>query len=95
MTNRAWRTFGATAALLTGLGALLPPRAVAEFGPPSITAHPGLAVEAGAAILVDLFGTIPEAALAGDATIRSCQGGVLKAMQRCVDDGDDSNGSCR
>lgn len=55
------------------------------FGPPSITAPPGLAVAAGAAILVELFGASPEAAFTDEAATRSCQGAILKEMQRCLD----------
>ena len=55
------------------------------FGPPSITAPPGLAVEAGAAIVTDLFGAPPEGALSAAASIEGCQQNVLKAVQRCVD----------
>jgi hypothetical protein len=55
------------------------------FGPPSITAPPGLAVAAGGAIVGDLFGPDPAAAFVDLPVVRGCQGAVLKAMQRCLD----------
>jgi len=56
-----------------------------SFGPPSLTAPPGLAVAAGAAILEDLFGAPPEAALVDVANVRVCQSAMLKEMGRCLD----------
>ncbi len=56
-----------------------------SFGPPSLTAPPGLAVAADAAILGDLLGPDPEAALVDVPNVRLCQSAMLKEMASCLD----------
>ncbi len=55
------------------------------FGPPSIVAPPALTVDAGGAIVADLFGAPAEPAFVDVKPVRGCQSAVLKAMQRCLD----------
>jgi cysteine-rich repeat protein len=53
------------------------------FGPPSVSAHPGLAIQASAAILSDIFGTPVDDALQSDDVVAKCQQTVIKLVQKC------------
>jgi cysteine-rich repeat protein len=55
------------------------------FGPPSITAPPGHAVDNGFDLLADLFGNDVDGALFLDTQGAACQGNVHKAAWRCAD----------
>jgi cysteine-rich repeat protein len=55
------------------------------FGPPSITAHPPLAVQTAHEVLVDIFGTNLPGVLSQNSIVASCQRTALQIANQCTE----------